>query len=266
MARNRGKGNEGGGGGAPAWMATFGDLMSLLLTFFVLLLSFSTIQVTDFNAAMGSLRGALGMFSDTAHKVWFITRERARPLSYHYRFVRQGRIAGYKTDQEIPLIFMKNEYRNSLTDMVEEITTFSRAQGVADLVSVDYYEKGVKIRLPSVLLFETASARLKDDPRTDAILSKVVELIENLPYGISIEGHTDDTRISTPRYASNWELSSARALSVLRYFERRGIAPERLEAVALGKERPYSDNRTLLGRKLNRRVEINLDVSRIYEK
>jgi chemotaxis protein MotB len=247
--------------GAPMWMATFGDLMSLLLTFFVLLLSFSTIQEADFNNAMGSLQGALGMLTSPHEKINFIIRKFAKPVSYRYRFIRQGEISSFKRP-EVDFEHQKQDYQDSLPDVMEEVTTEARLYGIADLVSVDYYEKGIKIRIPGSVLFEEGTDKLKENEVAYKILDKVIEVVSNLAYGISIEGHTDNKRIETREFDSNWELASARAISVLKYFQDKGIDPRRLSAVSCGEYKPFMDNNTLRGRKLNRRVEINLDVSK----
>jgi chemotaxis protein MotB len=112
------------------------------------------------------------------------------------------------------------------------------------------------------LLFEEGNDVLKRDAATEKLLQKVIVLTENLPYSLSIEGHTDDTPISNLEFGSNWELSSNRAIAVLEYFVGQGVVPERLQAVGHGSFKPYASNQTLRGRKLNRRVEINLDVTR----
>lgn len=247
--------------GAPAWMATFGDLMTNLLTFFVLLLSFSTVQQEDFNNAMGSLQGALGLLNSTHESINFIVRTFAKPVSYRFRFVRQGQISSFKRP-EYDLNYQSTEYHDTLTDVVEEITAEAKLYGVADLISVDFHEKGIKIRIPGVILFDESDNKLKDDEKTFKLLDKMIEVINKLPYYVTIEGHTDNKPISSNKFDSNWELASGRAMTVLKYLQSKGVEPKRMAAVSYGEFQPYTDNETLKGRKLNRRIEINFDVSK----
>lgn len=250
--------------GAPMWMATFGDLMSLLLTFFVLLLSFSTMNVEDFNEAMGSLQGALGVMTEAFERIQLVSRDFRRPVSSHYRFIRKGTISTYKVNEDVSLVFKSQDMRNELTDFQESITRYLDSHGMADSVTVDYNEKGVKIRIPGHILFDSAGAEIKRDQKTTDFLQKLVELLKQVQYGISIEGHTDNRIIENEDYDSNWNLSSDRAISVLNYFNQGGIRAERMFAVAKAEHEPFMDNETLRGRKMNRRVEVNLDVSRKF--
>jgi flagellar motor protein MotB len=124
------------------------------------------------------------------------------------------------------------------------------------------------IRIPGELLFDTGKADIKLNFYTtlDAIAEEIKEKINNEPgWQIRVEGHTDNIPIFGGKYASNWELSVARALSVVKYFmDREYFPPEQLQAMGYGKFKPLVDNSTPENRKLNRRVEIRL--SRYFHK
>jgi len=124
-------------------------------------------------------------------------------------------------------------------------------------VSLKMMEKGLVITVVGDLLFDSGKAKIR--PEADGILNKVAKILkENLPQNrVGIEGYTDNTPIRHSNWKSNWELSSARALSVLHYLvDNEGIAPERLSAIGYGEFNPLSDNDTKSNRQLNRRVEI----------
>ena len=104
------------------------------------------------------------------------------------------------------------------------------------------------------VMFDSGSAQIR--PEFTPILEKIAEELMKIPNDIRIEGHTDNRPIHTPMFPSNWELSAARATSVLRFLVKKGIDPSRLSAVGYGEFRPVASNDTPEGRAKNRRVEI----------
>lgn len=224
-------GDEGGGGGAPGWMVTFGDLMSLLLTFFVLLLSFSSIQEVEFQKALGSLKGALGVLPRQQSVIF-----RMKP--YFPRL----------TDVQ------NTKFREKLQELREMI----REKAMGDQIHLEVNDNGVLIRIDSPVLFRLGDATLKSNAQP--ILDKIIEMFGDWNTNIRIEGHTDDLPIHNARFPSNWELSTARALSVLRYFLQTGeIEPGRLSAVGYGQYHPLLPNINEENRAKNRRVEIYIE-------
>lgn len=219
--------------GAPAWMATFGDMMSLLLTFFILLVSFSSIQETKFHEAVGSLQGALGVLAELP-KV---------PV---------------KEDVDRPQE-RGQQQEDALRQSVEELRKQIKIIGDDALASISQSEKGLAIRLNDQLLFAAGQARVREDAYP--LLDLVAETLAGHPQDVRIEGHTDDRPMSSSVFPSNWELSSARAASVLRHFENRGVDPRRLSAVGLGEWRPVASNESPAGRAKNRRVEIFMETA-----
>jgi chemotaxis protein MotB len=124
-------------------------------------------------------------------------------------------------------------------------------------VKLEMLEKGLVITVVGDLVFDSGKAKIRSEAYS--VLDKVARVLrENLPtYNVGIEGHTDNQPIKYSGWKSNWELSSARALSVLHYLEmEKGIGSQRLSAIGYGEHHPVATNDTTEGRQLNRRVEI----------
>ncbi len=223
---------EGGGGGegAPAWMATFSDMATLLLTFFILLLSFATMDIVKFRDAMGSIQQALG-FMPVGTGMF---QQSSSPANFDLP-VSKG--AGGVNQQ----------LSNDIKEMIEE-------RGLQDDIDFESTPRGVILRVKGRLFFPPGDASLK--PEAYPILDRIAELIKKFPYRVSIEGHTDNIPIKSAKYASNWELSMARALSVLRFLTKsKGIDPKKLSIAGFADTKPIAPNDTPEGRAKNRRVE-----------
>lgn len=220
--------------GLDEWVMTYGDMMSLLLTFFVLIVSFSSMQDTKFKQAANSLKDAFGVLARPESVIEFNV-----PLvPNHNPETREAEIL-----YEVRAI-EKMVYENDLQDQVE----------------VEVGQEGVRFRVAAPFLFTSASADL--DPASRLLLDNIGLMLCKFPYRVAVEGHTDSLPIRSSRFPSNWELSAARAVSVARYFQSTGVAPENLGATGYGEFRPIADNETPDGRSRNRRVEILLQIDR----
>lgn len=239
-----------GGGGAPLWIVTFSDLMSLLLTFFVLLLSFSSIQEVEFKKALGSLKGALGVLP----KQDAVISHLKTPFP---RSVQDKKMKYDKTAEEI------REALEELEEQLEKMGGMGKdAQKITQHIEVESGKNGLVIRIDSPLLYNLGNADLK--PIAFTILDKIIDLVANWPNFIRIEGHTDDLPINTKQFPDNWELSAERALNVLRYFVASGkIHPRRLAAMGYGEYQPLFPNTSRENRTRNRRVEIYVEPPRL---
>lgn len=231
-------GDEGGGEeGVPAWMATFSDLATLLLTFFVLLLSFANMDIIDFQEMMGSVREAFGVQSRTRGDFEALA---ASPISI-----------GDRPPQELESV-PRDEDQEYARELVEAL----RERGILDQVEVFADRDGVSVRVRDCVLFDTGEARLRDD--APALLDEVGAIIASSvgEHGVVVEGHTDDWPIHTDRFPSNWELSTARATNVLRYFlDASAIRPDRVSAAGFADTRAVVPNVDDQARAQNRRVE-----------
>ena len=220
--------------GLDGWVMTYGDMMSLLLTFFVLIVSFSSMQEAKFKDAAMSLRRAFGVMVQPQSVIEF-------------------------NDPLVP----KYETSEASQDLQAELQELEQAlleTGRGGDVELEYTSDGVRFRIAAPLLFGAGESSLSAASRP--VLDVVGGFLDRLPGEVSVEGHSDATPIKTPRFPSNWELSAARAGAVARYFQGRGLSPDRIAATGYGEHRPLGDNATAAGRAENRRVEIFLRVQR----
>jgi chemotaxis protein MotB len=215
------------GGGAPGWMVTYGDMMSLLLTFFVLLISFSTIQQEDFEKAIASLKGALGVLKAEMTLIEF--------------------------QQDTPQIRAQK-----FEDVAAKIEEYIRVQGRREDIQVRHTKEGLKLTMQNPVLFDTGEDKLK--PVAIPILQDIGELLSELSGNfISVEGHTDNVPIRTERFRSNLELSGARALSVAYFLVSEGGIDEKdVSMRGYGENLPLAPNNSVDNRQKNRRVDVHV--------
>lgn len=215
--------------GAPEWAVTYGDLMSLLLVFFVLIASYSNLDVIKYRALTGSMQTAFG------------TRDRTLDDAKLDSSPTAG-IASAAEERE------RRWVEREVESVVREIG------GPLQMI---HSREGVRVRIDGGVLFETGQAELR--PEAKQMLERLAPPLRRYPYRLLVEGHTDDVPISTPNYPSNWELSAARAANVVRYMiADAGISPDRLSAVAYAETRPVAPNNDEESRARNRRVEFLL--------
>ena len=122
------------------------------------------------------------------------------------------------------------------------------------LIRLEALKGGFKAVVDTPVLFVSGKADLA--PGAHAMLDEIARISHESSLFVTIEGHTDNTPINTTEYSSNWELSTIRAINVLRYLQRQGISADRLSAVGYGEQKPVAANDTEAGRQKNRRIEI----------
>lgn len=208
-----------------SWICTFNDMMTLLMVFFVLIFSLGSLNIRDMRSARLSLRSGLGILE-----------------------------GGNKTSVGIlpPVAHYDNETATSVRSFEKSIVDLESAKGI----SVTYTDRAITISLENAILFRTGSARISPDGLLvlNGIASKILNRVSN---PVRIEGHTDNDPIHTKKYPSNWELSMARAVNVLKYLIKKcNVQPKRLSAVGYGATKPLFTNDTDAHKSLNRRVEI----------
>ncbi|MFC1732797.1 flagellar motor protein MotB [candidate division KSB1 bacterium] len=213
--------------GSPAYMTTYGDMMTLLLTFFVLLLSFSSMQEAKFRRAIGSLKGALGVLPHEQSVI---------------------------IPQYIPIPSLTNLQESEVQESIVELEQASSELDISEAVRLEFEEEGIHITLSDSVVFDTGQARLK--PGIVRVLNAIAELAQGWDNTILIEGHTDNVPIRTPQYPSNWYLSSARAIAILNHFRDKGLDERDMIAIGRAEFSPIDTNETAVGRARNRRVEI----------
>lgn len=222
----------------PEWLAAFGDLMSLLLCFFVLLLSMSTMDAKKFETAVGSLAGALSILDGGA-----------RPEVQNEKET--------ESQSKVKIEKVGQQSRIQITKAVQAINELLSASGSPE-VSVEESEDGFVIRLPAQLLFAKGQAQISGDD-AKLFLKRISLVIKQLPLGMvaDIVGHTDsdDPDITSP-FRDNWQLSTARAIAVVEQLIKDGVDPKMLIASGRASFDPYTSNATPLGMEKNNRVEI----------
>lgn len=223
---------EGGGG----WIMVYADLMTLLLTFFILLFMFSTINVDKFEKVLASIQENLG----------------DSPPS---RYVLHP-TGGLKTGpQPIP---MDRSPVIETFDIIREIQTFIQVRELGPQIEVHLEKSNVIIRIKDKTFFGSGVGTLHGEAK--AILNDIIAVFQRFPeYRINIKGHTDNVPISTPQFPSNWELSAIRATTVLRHLLDKGVSPLRLTATGFADSMPLVPNDTERQRAQNRRVEFVLE-------
>ena len=238
-------------------MDTYGDLVTLLLTFFVMLFAMSTIDADRWRAFAGAFRGSPivitppmeGMAASTPIPVF------VNPIT--------GEIQVLETtmDNEDE---SEGEYMEALLGLYENISDMIEEEDIRGRVILIDDEYTIRLILDDTVLFNSGQSTLLPEALT------VLEVVARMIYSagdvitdVSIEGHTDSVPISTARYLSNWELGMHRAMSVHRYFRGTGIIDMyRTSATSLGEYRPIATNETPEGRQQNRRVEFVFQTAR----
>ena len=258
--------------GSPAWMATFSDLMNLLLCFFVMLFSMSSIDATKYNemaAAMSNSTFSIFNAGSTAIGEGILISNGVSQLNELDEYISNaGRNADSETDSDN---YEKYDNTQALEEALDEKNLQSNEElaetvqealdedNLSDQVSVSFTAQYVQLSMKGALLFDSGSATLKE--QSLPVLDKVGVILERYGSGsiIEIEGHTDNVPISSARFADNEELSSARALSVFYYLtENTSLDPAELRHAGMGDRVPIADNSTEEGRSKNRRVEIRI--------
>ena len=260
--------------GSPAWMSTFSDLMNLLLCFFVMLFSMSTIQEDKLAAIVASMNNTFSIFDSGATAIGegILISNGVSQLNELDQYINStGKAADSDTDGED---FEEFEKSPDATEKLEEILEQEKLQqneetaenieamlqeeAIGDQVDVSYTAQYIQLTMKGALLFDSGSAELKEESKE--VLSKVGRVLEQYSGGtVEIEGHTDNVPITTAKYASNEELSSARALSVFYYLkDNTCLNPANLKHAGMGERVPVADNSTEEGRSMNRRVEIRI--------
>ena len=219
--------------GAPAWVVTFGDLMSLLLCFFVLLLSFSEMDRNKYRVVSGSVKNAFGI-------------QRKKPI---FESPKGSKMIAKEFDQAIVLTRIEDVIKPIINELEEEFEEFN------GFVEVEANENQVTIRMMGEATFDTGKADLRSD--FIPLLQEISHVLAKTRGEIIVAGHTDNVPLLGGPFGSNLGLSMARAGAVAEFLLRSSsIDPQRLSTMGFGEYRPLASNDTAAGRQKNRRVEI----------
>jgi chemotaxis protein MotB len=237
-------------GSGASWLTTFNDMMTLLMVFFVLIFSMSTLDLNRTEGLIENLQSALGVMM--AGRRVSIAVSDTPPVNH----AAQSAEKQPQSAQELQDALRQMQAAASQRKSPELVKLMQELEADPD-IQARYSKEGVNLSLENSILFEPGKARI--NPRGYAVLDKIAAKLKTLPNRIRIEGHTDDVPIATELYPSNWELSVARAVNVLKCLVNAGpIVPVRMSAVGYGDSKPLYSNATSRGRAGNRRVEIIL--------
>ncbi len=246
--------------GLAPWMATFSDLMNLLLCFFVLLFSMSTIDAEKFEQLAASLASSFSILPNGASAIGdgVLVSNGVSQLNELAEYVNNMGYESEEQEQDDAIEEVKQEQLAETEKIAERVQELLEANNMAEQVNVEFNGQYVSLTLNGALLFDSGSAEVKEESKP--ILDKVAMILTKYKdHTIEIEGHTDNVPIHTAKYKDNNELSSFRALSVFNYLlEVSDLDPATLKHSGRGEYVPVADNTTAEGRMRNRRVEIKI--------
>ncbi|WP_275096714.1 MotB family protein [Sedimenticola hydrogenitrophicus] len=256
--------------GLPPWLATFADLMSLLLAFFVLLLSFAEIDAIRFQKMAESMKDAFGVqrevpVPDIVMGTSVIKQEFSPSINPDPAIIDEIRQQTTEVEQqhlEVPdgvvdavIEAERERILEEVARQAEEIREALKLEIEESLVSVETEYTKIIIRINEKGSFPSGSAELNDD--FYGVMVRISEAVARTPGNVVVAGHTDDVPISTNRFRSNWELSSARAVTVVHaLLDDPNIDPKRIAVEGHADSAPLVPNDSRENRAINRRVEL----------
>ncbi len=233
------------------WMDTYGDLVTLLLCFFVLLYAFSSIDAEKWQEIVGAFTGK------TVASVELIDPKKAR----QDEVVVVGAEKQDKEEEQQEANVVVDEFEEEFDALYQAIRYYIITNGLESKISVQKDDNVIIVRFLEVILFDSGEASIRPDGKV--VLNHIISIIEenvNAIQMLRIEGHTDNRPIHTAEFNSNWELSMARANAALRVFiESNVIELDKLSTAAYGEYQPINTNDTVEGRASNRRVDFVIE-------
>ncbi len=225
--------------GAPKWLVTFADMVTLLLCFFVLLLSFANTDTIKFKEILGSMKEAFGIQTEEL----VLGKEGGKPLPIKMRS-------------------SPNQAEKKKQALVNLLKTMVREEGLKKHTFITKDTNGVRIEIMELegsIMFGPGDSKIL--PAARRIFMKLLPIISGTPYRVIVQGHTDDIPIKGGKFPSNWELSSSRAGSVVRFFIEQGkLQSRRFSAMGCADTKPLVENNSKENRARNRRVSIVMEV------
>lgn len=219
------------------YIITYADLITLLLGLFVILYAASQVD--------------LGKYREVAQALVRYFNPGAAPMPLEQR----GQ-ALLPSEEGIPQPILPRSAYQSVDEWIQQTERLFKPYVEKGMLEIERTAEGAVVRVAEALLFESGKAELQ--PQSLPVLDTLASLLRNVPYLISVDGHTDSIPIRTLRYESNWHLSTARALTVAYHLMQRGVPESQLAVRGFGPQRPIAPNSTPEGRARNRRVEIVL--------
>jgi chemotaxis protein MotB len=283
MPRGHGRGRRRHGGAEEGsnerWLLTYADMITLLMALFMVLFSISSVNVSKYQTLQKSLKAAFsgnilpggkdiaqqGSTQNAAQAPASVELQAIEPVATQGASSLQnstlhGAATATATSTSAAAAAAKaaaaNRQAEEFTRIKEELDAYAKSHGFAKSVSATIEARGLVIRvLTDDLLFASGQANLEG--RADGLLAEIAQLLNvDETHPISVEGNTDNVPIHSSQFPSNWELSTARASTVVEYLIAHDVSPSRLTASGNAEQRPVDSNATAAGRARNRRVEI----------
>ena len=249
--------------GSPAWMNTFADLMNLLLCFFVMLFSMSSVNEEKFEKVIASFQSTFSILPGGGASIGEgeLISSGISQLenfdSYYNQQLSSQSDGQTEEEKDITEAYEQQELEES-EDMAQQLENALSQYGIQDDVEVDFNAENVTLNMNGALLFDSASAELRDEayPLVNKLGKILVTYDNNI---IEVEGHTDNVPIHSSKYEDNNVLSMYRALAVANYLrDTTTLDPAYIKSSGRGEYVPIADNATPEGRARNRRVEIKI--------
>ena len=255
-----------------AWAIPYGDLITLLLAFFVVMYAISSVNEGKYRVLSDSLFAAFRGTPRTMEPIQVGEKQAGSGADVKTTLVEQSMLEGQPRSMLAPIPVKTGMPSRPSHSPEGELNSaqMQRAQALqqvadqveramddlikANLVLVRRNDFWIEVEIRTDILFPSASAQLS--PSAVGVIERLGGALAPFPNSIRVEGHTDNRPIKTVAFFSNWELSAARAGSVVRVMEGRGVSPERLAVIGYGEHRPTHPNNTEEGRNANRRVVI----------
>lgn len=256
-----------------AWAIPYGDLVTLLLAFFVVMYAISSVNEGKYRVLSDSLFAAFRGSPRTLEPVQVGEKAVGSGADIQMTIVQQAMLDGQPRSmlETTPISAAERSHKSrhadttytsevqqteqavaQLEEVAEEVEQAMAGLVEKKLIAVRRHKLWVEVEIRTDILFPSGVARLSPD--AVSVLQQLAGILQPFPNPIRVEGHTDNRRINTAAFPSNWELSSARAASVVHLFTQAGINPARLAVIGLGEYRPAQSNDTPEGRNANRRV------------
>lgn len=231
------------------WLVSYADFITLLFAFFVVMYAVSSVNEGKYRVLSDSISSAFRNVPGSSVGAMVQVNPNA-PMPVAIPF-KKPQATNLKTD------VAREKSRQLLRNKAKEINEALAPLVQQGQVRITEGALGITVEINASVLFDSGEARLQI-PAIRAI-SAVGQILATTDFPITVEGHTDNAPINTPLFPSNWELSGARAASVVRLFVDTGVDPRRLTATGYADQRPMADNATAEGRQRNRRVAINME-------
>jgi chemotaxis protein MotB len=280
MSRSRSRGRRHGGQeeeSSERWLLTYADMITLLMALFMVLFSISSVNISKYQTLQQSLKAAFsgnilpggkaisqqGSTANSSHAPATAELQALEPVATMGASQLQSSTAHGTQSVASAVQRAASQHESAVfAHIKQQIEAYAAAHGFSKSVQASIEARGLVIRvLTDDLLFASGQAAL--DVRSHPLLAEISQLLNvDETHPIDVEGHTDSVPIQGGLYPSNWELSTARASTVVRFLAEHGVSPARMTASGYAEQRPLASNATAAGRTRNRRVEIVM--KRIY--